>query len=62
MQQYHELLKLIKAKGVLKPAARPGMPGTISLFGYQFRHKLSDGFPAMTTKKLYWKGVVVELI
>lgn len=62
MKQYHQLLQDIKDKGTLKPAARAGMPGTISLFGYQFRHNLADGFPALTTKKLYWKGVVVELL
>lgn len=62
MQQYLELLKTIKEKGTLKPAARAGMPGTISLFGYQFRHDLSEGFPALTTKELYWKGVVIELL
>lgn len=62
MQQYLELLKAIKEKGTYKPAAREGMPGTQSLFGYQFRHDLADGFPALTTKKLFWKGVVVELL
>lgn len=62
MQQYLELLKTIKEKGTLKPAARAGMPGTISLFGYQFRHDLSEGFPALTTKQLYWNGVVTELL
>ena len=62
MKQYHQLLQDIKDTGTLKPAARAGMPGTISRFGYQFRHSLKDGFPAPTTKKLYWKGVVVELL
>lgn len=62
MKQYQKMLEDIKLKGTLKPAARANMPGTISLFGYQFRHNLADGFPALTTKKLYWKGVVVELL
>ena len=62
MKQYLDLLKDIKFKGTLKPSAREGMPGTISLFGHQFRHDLSKGFPSLTTKKLYWKGVVVELL
>ena len=62
MKQYLDLLKDIKFKGALKPPAREGMPGTISLFGHQFRHDLSKGFPSLTTKKLYWKGVVVELL
>lgn len=62
MKQYLELYKNILERGTYKPAARENMPGTISLFGYQFRHDLADGFPALTTKKLFWKGVVVELL
>lgn len=62
MQQYLDLLKIIKEKGTHKPAARAGMPGTTSLFGYQFRHNLQDGFPLLTTKKMFWKGIVVELL
>lgn len=62
MQQYLELLKTIKKDGTYKPAAREGMPGTQSLFGYQFRHDLSKGFPLLTTKKMFWKGVVIELL
>ena len=62
MKQYLDLLKTIKEKGTYKPAARQGMPGTQSLFGYQFRHNLADGFPLLTTKKMFWKGVVIELL
>jgi thymidylate synthase len=62
MEQYLELLKTIKQKGTYKPAAREGMPGTQSLFGYQFRHDLSKGFPLLTTKKMFWKGIVAELL
>ena len=62
MKQYLELLRTIKEKGAYKPAAREGMPGTQSLFGYQFRHNLQEGFPLLTTKKMFWKGVVVELL
>ncbi len=62
MKQYLDLLQAIKEKGTYKPAAREGMPGTQSLFGYQFRHNLQDGFPLLTTKKMFWKGVVVELL
>lgn len=36
--------------------------GTISLFGKSIKHNMLDGFPALTTKKLYWKSVVTELI
>lgn len=62
MKQYLELLKTIKEEGVYKPPAREGMPGSQSLFGYQFRHNLANGFPLLTTKKMFWKGVVVELL
>lgn len=62
MKQYLNLLKAIKETGDYKEPARENMPGTYSLFGYQFRHKLEDGFPLLTTKKLYWKGVVIELL
>ncbi len=62
MKQYLTLLKEIKKNGTIKPAARENMPGTTSLFGYQFRHNLQEGFPLLTTKKMFWKGVVVELL
>lgn len=62
MQQYLDLLKAIKDKGTYKPAARANMPGTQSLFGYQFRHDLADGFPLLTTKKISFKNIVVELL
>ena len=62
MQQYLKLLEEISSKGTWKPPAREGMPGTTSLFGYQFRHNLSDGFPLLTTKKLDWNNIVIELL
>lgn len=62
MKQYKQHLQAILDRGTLKPAARENMPGTISLFGYQWKHDLKDGFPLLTTKKVYWKGVVVELL
>ena len=36
--------------------------GTISVFGRQIRHKMNQGFPLLTTKRMYWKGIVVELL
>ena len=36
--------------------------GTISVFGRQIRHNMKDGFPLLTTKKMYWKGIVTELL
>ena len=62
MKQYIKLLQTIKEKGTYKPPARKGIPGTTSLFGYQFRHDLSEGFPLLTTKKLPFKSIVVELL
>lgn len=62
MKQYHDLLRTIKQKGTYKGPAREGMIGSTSYFGYQARYDLSEGFPTVTTKKLYWKGVVVELL
>ena len=62
MQQYLDLLQTIKDKGTIKKEARKGMPGTTSLFGYQFRHNLKDGFPLLTTKKLSWNNIVYELL
>lgn len=62
MKQYLELIQTIKNKGTIKPAARENMPGTTSLFGYQFRHDLAEGFPLLTTKKLNFKHIIVELL
>lgn len=58
--QYKALLQDILDNGTTK-ADRTGT-GTISIFGRQVRHKMSDGFPLLTTKKMYWKGIVTELL
>lgn len=60
MRQYLELLEDIKQNGV-KKSDRTGV-GTISVFGRQLRFDLSEGFPAMTTKKLFMRGIIHELI
>lgn len=62
MKQYIDLLRKISQEGEYKEPARDNMPRTLSLFGHQFRHDLSTGFPLLTTKKIYWKAVVVELL
>lgn len=62
MKQYLDLAQQVLNKGTYKPAARENMPATYSLFGAQFRHDLSEGFPLLTTKKVSFKNVVVELL
>lgn len=59
-RQYQALLSDILANGV-KKADRTGT-GTVSVFGRSIRHKMSDGFPLLTTKKMHWKSIVVELL
>ncbi len=60
MKQYHELLKHILDKGTWKDD-RTGV-GTYSTFGYQTRVNLQEGFPLVTTKKLYTKAIIHELL
>ena len=60
MRQYLALLQDIKDNGVVK-TDRTGT-GTKSVFGRQVRYDLADGFPAVTTKKLYFNSVVHELL
>ena len=58
--QYQSLLEDILNNGIVK-SDRTGT-GTISVFGRQIRHKMSEGFPLLTTKKMHWNSVVVELL
>ena len=60
MKEYHQLLQHILDKGVWKDD-RTGT-GTYSVFGYQMRFNLQDGFPLLTTKMVFTKAIIYELL
>ena len=60
MEQYKQLCRDILEKGQYKPDRTN--TGTISYFGYQSRYDLNQGFPLLTTKKVFFKGILAELL
>ena len=59
-KQYQTLLSTILLHGIVKED-RTGT-GTKSIFGYTIRHNMQEGFPMLTTKKVYWNGIRTELL
>jgi thymidylate synthase len=62
MQQYLDLLQNILDNGVEKESGRANMPNTLEISFGHIRMDLNEGFPLLTTKKMFWKGIVHELL
>lgn len=62
MKQYLDLLNKILAQGTQKGSARDNMPPTFGISRGDILMNLSEGFPLLTTKKMYWQGIIHELL
>lgn len=62
MKQYLDLVREIINNGVEKQSGRSNMPNIIGISNSIIKMNLQDGFPLLTTKKMYWKGVIHELL
>ena len=62
MKQYLNLLEKILNEGVEKESGRANMPNTFGISQGLIQMDMNDGFPLLTTKKMYWKGIVHELL
>lgn len=62
MKQYLELCQSILDNGEWKEPARENMPRTLSLFGTRMEFDVRKGFPLLTTKKMYYKAIITELL
>ena len=62
MKQYLDLLQEILDDGVEKESGRDNMPNTLEISFGRIRMDLADGFPLLTTKKMYLKGIIHELL
>jgi len=61
-EKYHKILQHILDNGFKYEDSNRKSIYRYQIPSYQIKHNFSDGFPAITTKKLYWKGVVGELL
>lgn len=62
MKEYLDVLQKILDEGVEKESGRANMPNTIGISKADISMDLADGFPLLTTKKMFWKGIVHELL
>lgn len=62
MKQYLNVLQEILSSGIEKESGRANMPNTFGISKADISMDMADGFPLLTTKKMYWKGIVHELL